>query len=174
MPEVAARQIVLVGLMGSGKTTIGRRLAPRLGRPFHDGDDGIAARTGRTARQLKDELGEDAMHALEADDVLAALRSEPSVIAAAASTIESEACRAALAAEDVVVVWLHGSPALLADRFVSGSHRPSFGSDPQTFIAEQLRRRGPLFESLQPITVDIEDRSKEEIVAVILEALGVG
>jgi hypothetical protein len=105
--------------MGSGKTTIGRRIAPPVGRPFHDSDDGIEARTGRSARELKDELGEDAMHALEADDLLA-------------------------------------------------------GSDPQTFIAEQLRRRGPLFGSVQPVTVDIEDRSKEEIVAVILEALGVG
>jgi shikimate kinase len=173
MPEVAFRQIVVVGLMGSGKTTIGGRLAPLLGRPFHDSDEGIEARTGRSAKELKDELGEDAMHALEADDLLSALDGEPAVIAAAASTIESEACRQALGASDVAVVWLRGLPAVLAARFASGSHRPSFGTDPQTFIADQARRREPLFESLASIVVDIDRRTADEVLAAVVTQLGI-
>jgi shikimate kinase len=166
-------KIVLVGLMGSGKTTIGRRLAARFRKPFHDSDEGIEARTGRSARELKDEIGEDAMHGLEADDLLTALDGEPAVIAAAASTIESDDCRRALASSDVMVVWLRGSPALLASRFASGAHRPSFGSDPQTFIADQARRRNPLFESVQPIAIDIDELTEDQVVASIVERLGI-
>ena len=172
MSDGAARHIVLVGLMGSGKTTVGQLLARRLERPFRDSDADIEARTGRSVRELKDELGEDAMHAIEAEELLGCLRGEePDVIAAAASTIETDQCRRALVEPGVTVVWLRGSPALLASRFGSSAHRPSFGEDPATFISEQARRRDPLFASLRPVAIDIADRSPDELVDSIVERL---
>src|SRR5215208_4289943 len=76
--------VVVVGLMGSGKTTVGRALADRLGWPFRDSDPEIQAVTGRTVRELRDDLGVDAMHDLEADQLLDALAAPgPAVVAPA-------------------------------------------------------------------------------------------
>jgi shikimate kinase len=164
--------IVVVGLMGSGKTTIGRLLAERLKRPFVDSDEAIEARTGRTARELQDELGDDRMHALEAEHLLDALRSDDrSVIAAAASTIESPECRTALSEPGVTVVWLRASIELLATRFASSRHRPRFGSDVRAFLREQAERREPLFASLGPTTVDIDGLEPPDVVDRIVRAL---
>src|SRR5687768_4261670 len=101
-----ARHIVLLGLMGSGKTSIGRRVAEQLGWPLIDGDDELEARNdGRTAAEIADALGIDALHAMEAEVALEALaRPEPAVIGPAASTIENDRVRTALA--DHWVVWL--------------------------------------------------------------------
>jgi shikimate kinase len=160
--------------MGSGKTTVGHLLAERLVLPFRDSDTAIEERTGRTVRELQAKLGDEQMHQIEATQLLDDLRRPArSVIAAAASTIESEACRTALAGPDVVVVWLRGSPELLASRFDSSRYRPTFGSNVEAFLREQARRRAPLFESLHPIRVDIDGRAPEEIVDVILRELSV-
>jgi shikimate kinase len=166
------RHVVLVGLMGSGKTTIGRVLAERLALPFRDSDAGIEERTGRTARDLQAELGDDAMHAVEADELVASLaRRGRSVIAAAASTIESKACREALARPEIAVIWLRGSPTLLARRFDSSRHRPSFGADVEAFLGEQARRRDRLFASISSLKVDIDGKSPDDIVHAIQEFL---
>jgi shikimate kinase len=166
------RQIVIVGLMGSGKTTVGKLLAARLGRPFRDSDDGIQERTGRTVRDLQHELGDDRMHEIEAEQLLDDLgRPDPLVIGAAASTVESDACRAALVASDAVTVWLDGSPELLASRFDSSRHRPTFGSDVVAFLRDQSRRRAPMFASLHPIRVQIDGKDPEQIVDEILREL---
>jgi shikimate kinase len=171
----AVRHVVLVGLMGSGKTTIGRMLARRLAIPFRDSDAGIEARTGRTVRDLQLELGDDAMHRIEADELVAALDGAvASVIAAAASTIESAACRTALAGPDVAVVWLRGSVEVLARRFGSSRHRPSFGADVAGFLREQARRREPLFELVALLTVDIDDMTPNGVVEAILASPAIG
>ena len=67
------RHIVLMGLMGTGKTTTGRVLAGRLDWPMRDSDEAIEAATGRSVRELRDEIGTDAMHDLEATALLRAL-----------------------------------------------------------------------------------------------------
>ena len=98
------------------------------------------------------------MHELEARQLLDALADPaPSVISAAASTIEVEACREAMTAPDVALVWLRASPRSLARRFASADeHRPEFGSSPEAFLTEQAARRNPLFASLDPIVVDVD------------------
>jgi shikimate kinase len=90
------------------------------------------------------------------------------VIAAAASTIEDDASRAALAGPGVGVVWLRGSPAVLARRAASGSHRPV---GPLAELSAQVDRRYPLFERVADLTVDVDDRSPGEVLEAVLEAL---
>jgi len=164
--------IVLVGLMGAGKTTVGRVLAERLGLPFSDSDTTIEAERGRTVRELADEVGVEEMHRLEAAHLLGALATEePSVIAAAASTIDDPACRSALAAPGVRVIWLRAGAPELAGRFVRRRHRPRFGRRPRDLLAEQAARRNPLFAALDPIAIDTEGKRPADVAGEALERL---
>lgn len=168
------RHVVVVGLMGAGKSSVGRRLARQLGWAWHDSDRDIQAASGLTVRQLRDRDGVDAMHAVEARQLLDALADPaPSVISAAASTIEVPECRRALATPDVAVIWLRASPRKLARRFVTADqHRPEFGSSPEAFLTAQAKRRNPLFASLDPIVVDVDAISPGKAATQALDALG--
>jgi shikimate kinase len=172
----APRHIVVVGLMGAGKSAVGRRLANRLGRPWRDSDRDIERATALTVRELRDRDGVNAMHALEARALIDAIEDPtPSVISAAASTVEVPECRTALERPDVAVVWLRASPRALARRFRSADrHRPAYGIDPETFLAEQAARRNPLFASLDPVVVDVDSISPGRAATQAMEALGLG
>jgi shikimate kinase len=168
----AVTHIVVVGLMGSGKTTVGRELAARLGWPLRDSDPEIEAATGRTVRALRDELGVDAMHELEARQLLDALAAPgPAVVAPAASVIDVAACRAALRGPGVAVVFLTATPSTAAARFVSGDHRPWYGTDPATFLAEQAADRYPRFRSVDPVELATDDRDPTAIADAALAAI---
>jgi len=161
--------IVLLGLMGAGKSTVGTVLARRLGWELRDSDPDIEAITGRTVRELKEALGVDEMHRLEANQLIAALsRPEPSVVCAAASVVDEQRCRVALAAPSVLAVWLKLAPAALAARFASEVHRPSYGNDPQAFLAAQLAARGDRFRSLAKLQIDTDGLEPEAVAAAIL------
>ena len=165
--------VVITGLMASGKSTTGRRLAERLGWPWRDSDAEIQADTGRTVRELRDIEGVDAMHARECAALMRALDDPtPSVISAAASVIEDERCRAAMTRRGVVSIWLHGSPALLAQRFHSpDDHRPTYGDSPEEFLAEQIDRREPLVRSIDAIMVNVDGLTRDEVLERTVKAL---
>ena len=166
------RCLVVMGLMGVGKSTVGRLLADRLGWPLRDSDLEIEAMTGRTVRELHEEIGVDPMHELEVRQLLDAL-GDPgqAVIAPAAFVIDVGACREALRAPGVAVVYLTAAPAVLADRFLRGGHRPWYGDDPAVFLAEQARERDARFRSLDPIELATDDRTPEALADAVLAAL---
>ena len=157
--------LVIVGLMGSGKTTVGAALAAALGRPHRDSDADLFASTGRTARELAVDIGVGPLHELELRHLLDALAEpDPVVISAAASTIDEPAGRAALADPAVTVVWLRIGPAAAAARQAPDDHRPL----PEA-LDVQARRRDPLFGDAADLTVDA-GRPVDEIVAAVLAA----
>lgn len=157
--------IVVLGLMGGGKTTIGRALAAELGRPFRDSDVDLLARTGRSARDIAAGDGVEALHALELEHLLDALRAPtPSVVAAAASVIDGSGARAALAAPDVRVVWLRIDPATAARRSAGAVHRPEHEA-----LAVQAARRDPWFGAAADIVVDVATEDAAAAVERLLD-----
>jgi len=164
--------VVVTGLMGAGKTTVGRRLAERLGWAWRDSDADIEAATGATVRELRDHEGVDAMHARETAQLLDALAAaEPTVVSAAASVIDDPAARAAMTAPGIAVIWLQAGPDVLAERFASGPHRPVYGASPEVFLADQAARREPLLGTLGAHVIDVDGLTPDEVVARAVDAL---
>ncbi len=154
--------VVLVGLMGAGKSAVGEPLAGRLGCPFHDGDDELTARLGISPAALAERDGTGELHAAEAT-VLLDLLDPPHrcVIAASASTIEDPRCRDALRA--AFVVWLQADPAFLAPRASDNGKRPVAG-DVEGQLREQEARRAPLFSEVADERYDVQSVPLEAIV----------
>ena len=161
--------LVLVGMMGAGKTTVGRRVATRLGRPFFDSDELVEARTGRTVREIFEVDGEAAYRPLETDALLDALAStEPAVIAAAGGVVLAPVNREALERDGVHVVWLRADPSVLAVRAVTGEHRPLLDGDPEGNLRRLLETRLPLYAEVADQTIDVDGLAVEEIVQEIV------
>lgn len=166
------RHLVLIGLMGSGKTSVGHELARGLGWPYRDNDATLAAEAGGTPLELQREVGVERMHELEAEQLLAALAEpDPSVVGAAASTIEDDRCLAALRAPDLYVVWLSADPSVLGERARRGGHRPHLADDLDALLREQLERRRPRYESVADLVIDASTESPDELAARIRRSL---
>jgi shikimate kinase len=163
-----SKPVVLVGLMGSGKTTVGRRLAARLGLPFLDNDVTLLRRSGRTARDIEQSEGFDVLHRAEADSLLASL-DEPAVVAAAAGgVLEPDVARKL---RDHTVVYLRADPDVLAQRMLQDDgYRPLAGHDAHELLHEQYRTRDDAYRSLASLVVDAT-APVDEIVETISSAL---
>ena len=153
-----ARHIVLVGLMGSGKTTVGRRLAASLGRDFIDADAALEEITDRTIAEIFETDGEAGFRAIEADVLEELLEHhEPTVIAAGGGVVLREDSRARLRRPMVTTVWLDASPAFLASRITAKPHRPLLlGDEEPRDVLERLHaQRAHLYAEVADITVDV-------------------
>lgn len=167
--SVGGRHLVLVGLMGSGKTTIGRVLAQRLRRPFYDSDAMIEKREGRTVREIFAADGEDAFRAVETEALVEALASEEkAVIAAAGGVVLRPENRAALRSSGARVVWLRADPELLVERVRGGSHRPLLDEDPAAALRGMAEQRTDLYREVADAIVTVDHRSIAEVVEAIL------
>jgi shikimate kinase len=163
-------QVVLVGLMGSGKSTVGALVAARTGRTFVDVDAVITARMSKTVRELWEEGGEAAYRSLESDVVLEVIRDDaPSVLAAPGGAVLDAVVRAALA--DSFVVWLRTSPSALAGRVRPGDHRPLLGDRPVETFAVMAEMRSALYREVATAIIDTDDLAPEAITDVVIGLL---
>jgi shikimate kinase len=163
--------VVLVGLMATGKTTIGRELARRLRRPFVDSDEQIEADTGRTVREIWNSDGETAYRRLEADALRTALgSSHPSVVAAAGGVVLDPANRERLR-DAGTVVWLDANPSVLAERAGADDHRPLLDDDPKGALERMARERRNLYEEVADHRVDVTSLAVDAAVERVLALL---
>jgi shikimate kinase len=161
------KPVVLVGLMGSGKSTVGELVARRTGRKFVDVDVVITARMSKTVRELWEEGGEAGYRHLESDVVLEVLRDDtPSVLAAPGGVVLDPVVRAALA--DSLVVWLRTSPSTLAGRVRPGDHRPLLGDQPAAAFAAMAEMRSELYRQVATAIIDTDGLAPEVIAEAVL------
>ncbi len=169
MSAIVDRHLVLVGMMGSGKTTVGRAIATRLGRPLLDSDAMIEAREGRTVRDIFRSDGEDAFRLVETAVLAEALAwPEMAVIAAAGGVVLRPENRRLLHDSRARIVWLRADPGLLADRVRSGSHRPLIDDDPEATLRQMYDDRAEMYREVADAIVTVDNRSVNEVVEAVL------
>jgi shikimate kinase len=163
------RHIVLVGMMGAGKTTVGSRLARRMDRPFVDSDVQVEQRTARTVREIFETDGEAAYRVLESEVLAEALVSEePAVIAAAGGTILDANNRRRMK-ECGTVVFLQARPRDLLPRVGGQDHRPLLRDDPAAVLKQMDEVRRPLYEETADFVIDVSSGGPDQVVDKILK-----
>jgi shikimate kinase len=178
-PASAARDrhVVLVGMPGAGKSSVGRRLSRELGRPFADADEQLELAAGRVIPQIFRDDGEATFRRLETQTLSELLsRHTPLVIAAGGGAVISEENRVLLGTHSIVV-FLRGSAEFLVER-TDPTHRPLLAEDPMAAYERLDRERAQHYESVADEIVDIEpfhggdDKPKRLLARHIVERLG--
>ena len=164
------RNIVLIGFMGSGKSTVGRALAGRRGWRFVDTDELILRTAGKDIPTLFAEEGEARFRDRETQVLLGVVAGERQVIATGGGAVLRPENAAALRGAGLVV-WLTARPDVIVARTGHrAQERPLLASgadDPLAHILRMLGERGPLYQAAAHLIVDTSDRSLQSIVSEI-------
>jgi shikimate kinase len=168
---LGARSVVLVGMMGAGKSSIGRRLAARLGVPFVDADTEIEAAAGMSIPDIFAKHGEPDFRHGEARVIARLLEGGPQVLATGGGAVLNPDTRAAIASKGISV-WLNAELEVLLRRIHKRRNaRPLLqNGDPAETLQRLMAERAPLYAQAD-ITVQSRDIAHETIVAEILSAL---
>lgn len=166
------RQIVLIGLPGVGKTTVGTLLADRAGLEFIDVDDFLETQQGKPVTQIFADQGESAFRALEADAIDGLLAHEEAVIALGGGAVVTSRVRTLLA--NRCVVWLTASLDHTAERIGQTTHRPLMRGDVAATLTRLDGERTGFYEQLASHRVATDGRTPGEIAADLAATLGLG
>jgi len=164
------RHLVLVGLMGAGKTTVGQRCADLLDRPFVDTDELIVASAGVPFDDLWAAEGEQGFRAREKVAIADAVASPvPLVISCGGGAVLDADNRRALRSRGVVV-WLTASSSELASRLVQDDSRPLLASGDKTATLDRLGlQREPAYEAAAHVQVETDGRRVDDVAAAVVE-----
>jgi len=165
-------------MMGVGKTTVGKRTAKLLGRPFVDADAELERGSGRTVADWFATAGESGFRRAESD-VLADMlgRSEPLIVAAGGGVIVQARNRDRLQRPDVFVVWLRADPDFLATRVARKAHRPLIGEDTVGTLNRLATERSPWYADVADVVIEVgpvhasEERPKAALAEQVANAV---
>lgn len=165
------RPLVLVGPMGAGKTTVGRRVAQRLGRAFVDLDADIERRAGATIAQLFERDGEAAFRALERDALADWLGTASIVIATGGGAVLDAASRRQLR-ERAHVVHLHARVDAQLCRLDGDATRPLLARGDRSAVLHALAaQRDPLYREVASVSIDTDALDPDAVVGQVLASL---
>jgi len=168
-PKQTARHLVLVGLMGSGKTTVGRRCAKKLERAFVDLDDLIMTHAAMSIDDIWRDRGEARFREMEREVVVDVCASPvPLVIACGGGTVVDAENRRRLR-EVGTIVWLRAPTAVLAARVGNDSRRPLLAGDPAGVLARLAETRADAYAAAADAVVDTDDRDVNAVVAAVID-----
>lgn len=166
----AKRPIVLVGLMGVGKSTVGKRLASRLNLPFVDADQEIEAAADMTIAEIFERFGEPFFRDGERRVITRLIDGRAKVIATGGGAFMNEETRALILAE-TTAVWINAELDTLIERIGRRGHRPLLNQgDPRAVLRDLAAVRNPVY-ALAPIHVMSHPAPHDATVDAILEAL---
>jgi len=165
--EGQSAQVVLVGAPGSGKSTVGRRLASRLGLPFHDVDAVIESRVGKPVAEIFADDGEAVFRAFE-ESTTAELLALPGVLSLGGGAFLSPATRELLRGHQVV--WLQVSAANAARRVGLNEARPLLLGNVRGTLIRLLAERTPLYAEVATTTVSTDDVNVDTVVERLVSA----
>jgi shikimate kinase len=169
-PGARGRHLVLVGLMGAGKTTVGRVCAAKLEREFVDTDDVVVALAGMSVPEIFATFGESRFRALERqaiEDVSAT--PAPLVVACGGGAVGDAENRRRLNASGFVV-WLRAAVGVLSERVGDGDGRPLLTGGTSGSLTRLLSLRTPLYEAVADVTIDTDERSPDEVASAVIDA----
>jgi shikimate kinase len=162
-------RILLVGMMGAGKTTTGKLVAQKLGWDYVDSDEEVEKETGLTVPELFDRDGEAAFRNAETRALRRGCASTLPVVVSVAGGAVLRAENRALLQASGRVVWLRARPETLATRVGDGAGRPLLHGDAGAALRALDAVRRPLYAEVADETIDVDDLGPDEVAARIVE-----
>ena len=167
-------RVLLIGMMGAGKSTTGKLLSERLGWPYLDSDDEIERQTGKTVPEIWKAEGEPAFRAQEARVLAQACTSDnPSVVSVAGGAVLDPDNRARIRRAGMIV-WLRADVSTLARRVGAGAGRPLLEGGPAEALARLYEQRAPIYAELADLVFDVDRMAPPQVVDEIVAALKEG
>jgi shikimate kinase len=167
-----APRVILIGPMGSGKTTIGSLLAQRLGLNFRDTDHLIEEQEGKTVSQIFLDQGEDAFRVIEKRVLREELLTDGTVLSLGGGAPISIDAQSALRAISSHIIFLDISLSTVAPRIGFNRDRPLLLNNPRGQWQTLMEARRPIYEAVADTIINVDDKSEEEIVTIALTSLG--
>jgi|SRR5262245_37730088 len=169
--DLSPVRLLLVGMMGAGKSTVGHELAKLTGWRYLDNDELLERAVGESARNVLDTKGAGALRRAESAALAEGLREQPPVIVSVAGGVVEAAADRDRICGGGFVVWLRAPIAVLTARVGTGADRPWLQPDPEEALRRLYADREPLYAGVASIVVDVEDRTSAETAGVILDQL---
>ena len=169
---MSTRTVVLVGPMGSGKSTVGRALARRLGVGHVDTDDLVVEAAGASIPEIFADEGEAEFREHEYQALHLAVAGSPKVISTGGGIVTTKSSRELLAGGDALVVWLDASIDTLVRRVGDGRRRPLLADgDVRATLVAKVAERAESYREVADVRVDTSGRSRADCVDAIVVAL---
>ena len=170
MPPSAPSTIILMGMMGSGKTSVGRALAERTGWRYIDNDELVRAVTGRAPEEIDATDGDARLHQAEAEALRHALTMPAPLVVGAAAWVVVDPASAALLRTQPTVVYLRAQPETLRARIGEGSGRRSDATD-LAWLRARMAERDAIYRETATLTVETDELAADVIATRILDWL---